>query len=376
MNKDLDISGRGFLRGLDGLRGVSILIVIIFHSFILNKTAWNVASLELIILSFDMGVDCFFVISGFLITRILLQTKDNPHYYKNFIIRRALRIIPLYYLLLLIAFVVIPSIAHPYFEKWKEVDSLYYWFFLSNMYVAQRGGFNHGLIDISWSLAIEEQFYLFWPWIIYFFKAKAITVIVTLFLILGIVLRAKFILWDHDYIMAHVFTFAHIDPLLIGGLFSVLLSRKNYIINAEFMGTIKKIGLSSLLFYIITLALRNVGITDITIVPFYPVISLLFLWLLVEGLKEQTIISNVLNLKWLGEIGKYSYAIYLFHNPICSALKYVLIGNRYDQLGLLETYFYQVVIIVLTTIITFIIAIMSYHLFEKHFLKLKKHFAM
>jgi peptidoglycan/LPS O-acetylase OafA/YrhL len=112
-----------------------------------------------------LGVDVFFVLSGFLITGILLDTLARPHYFRNFYARRVLRIFPLYYAVLGFAFLILPRIAPSTAVRYAAVnrEAIWYWLHLSNFAIARRGSFVHGILDVSWSLAIEEQFYLLWP---------------------------------------------------------------------------------------------------------------------------------------------------------------------------------------------------------------------
>src|SRR5207248_1231599 len=138
---------------LDGIRGVAILVVILHNSGRFPRLFANGW----------MGVDLFFVLSGFLITGILLDTKESESYFKNFYARRCLRIWPLYYSLLLFMFVLVPllrpSEAHIIFEKSSPWWA--YPLFLQNFLIPISTN-AAGPLAITWSLAIEEQFYLVW----------------------------------------------------------------------------------------------------------------------------------------------------------------------------------------------------------------------
>src|SRR5215469_6747506 len=142
------------IRAIDGLRGLAIFLVMLHH-FGLFSPGWA-------------GVDIFFVISGFLITRILLGTKDSPRYFGNFYTRRVLRIFPLYYSSLALFFVVaVPlGVRYGWSAAYGMRDAVWFIFHLSNWWIG--GGHMEGsLITHFWSLGIEEQFYFVWPFLIF-----------------------------------------------------------------------------------------------------------------------------------------------------------------------------------------------------------------
>ncbi len=166
------------LNSLDGLRGIAVLSVIAFHTLRvtgqeglfglalnrLQETAWA-------------GVDLFFVLSGFLITGILLDTRDCPSYFKTFFARRTFRIFPLYYGVLAVAIFGVPAIlgrAHlPDLYPRLLANQFWLWTYTAN-YLQATGahtlpGFGH-----FWSLAIEEQFYWFWPLVVYFASRRKV----------------------------------------------------------------------------------------------------------------------------------------------------------------------------------------------------------
>src|SRR5271163_4433997 len=167
------------LRQLDAVRGFAVLVV-----FVHNIDIYPSLHLGLIASNGWMGVDLFFVLSGFLITEILVDTKKSEGYFKNFYARRCLRIWPLYYAALLFMFVIVPSLrpseAHTVFDA-RSAPWWSYLFFIQNFLVPIPSSAT-GLLGVTWSLAVEEQFYLVWPLVVRFFNARqlckiAITVV-------------------------------------------------------------------------------------------------------------------------------------------------------------------------------------------------------
>ena len=143
---------------LDAVRGIAVLVVMLHNSGAFPRLfahGW-------------MGVDLFFVLSGFLISGILLDTKQSESYFNNFYIRRCLRIWPLYYSALVFMFVLVPFLRPSEASAIFASRSSPWWafpLFLQNFLVPSPTGAT-GLLGVTWSLAVEEQFYLVWPWVI------------------------------------------------------------------------------------------------------------------------------------------------------------------------------------------------------------------
>src|SRR5690242_17688132 len=166
---------------LDALRGVAVLTVVFYHAADIGP------SLRLgRFVSFGYtGVDLFFVLSGFLITGILLQTREYAGYLKSFYARRALRIWPVYYALLFLAFVVLPmmrpEMSADIFRRsypWQSFP-----FFLQNLFANVQASFD--AVRVTWSLAIEEQFYIVWPLIVGFLPRRSLKLLAIAALLLS-----------------------------------------------------------------------------------------------------------------------------------------------------------------------------------------------
>src|ERR1700748_2219051 len=160
-----------YFRNLDGVRAIAALLVLVFHVFqSLDLGPKYAPFIENMAIMGHFGVSLFFVLSGFLITRILMKSVGEKQYFKNFYVRRALRIFPLYYLFLFIWDFVFPHFAKlplaPLKEQWYFYAYLQSFPLTFNWKAAGPGHF--------WTLAIEEYFYLFWPVIVYFFSRQNI----------------------------------------------------------------------------------------------------------------------------------------------------------------------------------------------------------
>jgi peptidoglycan/LPS O-acetylase OafA/YrhL len=155
-------SRAGHIPALDGLRAVAILCVLATHAWTYPASA---PILNRLAAAGWVGVDLFFVLSGFLITRLLLASRERGDYYSRFFVRRVRRIFPAYYLLLGLVLLAFPLMSHSAGLMAARHDWLYYATYLSNVRLAEVG-WQVFLLDITWSLAVEEQFYVTWPWIV------------------------------------------------------------------------------------------------------------------------------------------------------------------------------------------------------------------
>jgi peptidoglycan/LPS O-acetylase OafA/YrhL len=180
---------------LDGIRGIAVLLVIIHHS-VANYTplaTWEKVVCQAVGIGWS-GVDLFFVLSGFLISGILIDSRESPRYFTSFYARRVLRIFPLYFGYLLGFFCLIKPFAaifpFPEVAKWSllpATEQLWYWSYLSNW----RSGLGHDISFLThfWSLAIEEQFYMVWPLVVFFASRKALLRICIGIVVLAVTMR-------------------------------------------------------------------------------------------------------------------------------------------------------------------------------------------
>ncbi len=184
---------------LDGMRGLAVFLVLLAHSAIAFT---RVPAFSWIDNYGSLGVQLFFVLSGFLITRILLETKDTPNFFRNFFVRRALRIYPLYYALLF--FVMFSGVVHQHAVRWWP-----YIFYLSNIVYGHT--VEPSPLAPVWSLAVEEQFYLVWPFVVSVISRRALERLCVAMIVGAICLRLTGALQFHN-------TLLQLDALGAGAL--------------------------------------------------------------------------------------------------------------------------------------------------------------
>jgi len=340
---------------LDGIRAIAALMVIISHFFRVFEATGQFAFLNKIAVFGQTGVSLFFVLSGFLITRILMNTKDSPGYFVNFYSRRALRIFPLYYLALCIYYIVLPLIYHTPIADLSLQK--YHWLYLQNF--AMTFGWNFEGPNHFWSLAVEEHFYLFWPFLVYFLSNKRLIAAILFIIILAFGLRV--ILLKHNFDVFY-FTFCRIDELAVGALLAILEARQK--LNEK---NAKKYLYLALVLLIPAISLWTVftGAANQTIQ--------LFKYLLLSGtcfgvigfvvsIKKTHPIKRLLETRALLYSGKISYGLYVYH-PICIGIVGAFLRTSSNILNF-----------ILMLITTYLVATVSYYLFELKFLRLKRFF--
>jgi peptidoglycan/LPS O-acetylase OafA/YrhL len=344
---------------LDGFRGLAILLVIGYHYLNFFSFGW-------------IGVDLFFVLSGFLITGKLVESLGAEHYFRTFYIKRILRIVPLYYVILVVFFVLIPSLLPSLVSvSFKDLQhgQIYYWTFVVNIFDAVHGWPVNVTLIHFWSLACEMQFYLFWPFIIYFFynQGKGLVIILIFFCITGILFRigGQFFLPLND-IYRYVLLPCRIDAFSAGALLYLFLRRDKI--------TAHKSKLLFSAFMVLTIVLVGMAVKKINwhysidLVGKYGYTLDAIFWATLMGFflcGGQHFMKRILTGRLMTGLGKYSYGMYIFHWPLYIIISRQFIFNVSTQN---KTWLLAAVAFVTTCLCSFA----SYHLLEKHFLKLKQ----
>jgi len=348
---------------LDGLRGLAILLVVFYHNFdFINYSVFG-----------WIGVDLFFVLSGYLITSILINTLNSPNYSRNFFSKRVLRIFPLYYLCLIIFLVIFPLLGL-YREEMKFYldHQWWFWFYLQNWLLSVRFPTAGNFLNHFWSLGVEEQFYLVWPFIILWLrKPKKLMIFILSVLFLLLIFRS--FLWmchlpHFNYTTFYAFT--RIDGICIGCLIA-LLHKINYNFLRHKMAVVVTI-----------LAILNFGFYFLTQYGDYPYLAFvgfttfagMFGLLLHEAVTGDTkIITIIFTLPLLKFFGTISYGFYVFHWPVYLMTQPGLSNFFLKNLNLSEEVS-KFATSLSATIIAIVISTISYYTFEINFLRLKQKF--
>ncbi len=393
-------SATGHLPALDGVRGLAVLLVLFCHAtqrpFVDPNLAFS-GALDRGILSLARiswtGVDMFFVLSGFLITGILYDAKGKDHFFRNFYARRTVRIFPLYYVCLALYLILMPllmpasifytSTGEPRFGA-IQTSQVWYWTYLSNYsqgIMELFGRKTTHILEVSWSLAIEEQFYLCWPLVVFLFARKTLLKICAGMFFGSMLLRIALLATGNEA-LALGFTPCRLDGLAVGAMIALIVRGPGGI--ASLIRPAKIVGPTSLVLILAMVVLmqklgyrRGIGQSPGYIACGTALFALLYGSLLVfaaaaaRGTRTNWFFAHPI----LRTYGKYSYAVYLLHLPIV-----ILVGDFLftpDKLRLGRTMLPGLLIFyAITFTLSLLAALVSWNLLEKHALKLKDYFPM
>lgn len=313
------------IKGLDSLRFFAFLAIFIFHATSHFKNGY-------------LGVDFFFVLSSFLLTYLAYEEMNRTSYFskKKFIIRRILRIFPLYYLIIIISFTIIPIIDS---STLLPSNKILYWLFLSNY---DNSDCIYAL-KFLWSIAVEEQFYLLFIGLSFLLMRKVMTLVLML---LFAYFSFKTITTYYN-ISIYNNTINHFPDFACGIIGGYIFYHK------------KEIQKITFLLFIFSL-IGNFSLKNDTLLHVNN--AILFLSLIFIVIRYAESLSNFLLFKLTEKLGKYTFGLYVYSGFVLSIFpKLFIVTNPYISFTF-------------KLFVLLIISMLSYHLFEKHFIRLKKHF--
>jgi peptidoglycan/LPS O-acetylase OafA/YrhL len=368
--------------GLDGIRALGIMLVMDFH-------AGGVGGLQ----KFGGTMQAFFVLSGFLITGILLRMKESlpkNQFFGKFYGRRFLRIFPAYYLYLFIVTILIWVSAGMPIPVRTELQSLvapqirYSYLYISNFHAASLNFADTPFLTHFWTLSMEEQFYLLWPIVLFFTPKEKFKSLLTAIILVAPVLRfvTFWVASNHlipnitsdPYVAVFVLPFSHIDAFAFGA----------YITTFKFPQPRRQLAVLAIALPVIGWLIQYFSygrvLWDTFGYEFAFISGYKYLWgyslinyffaLFIQAVVHEKLFVSFLNLPALNTMGKMSYGMYIFHYPIIWLI--TLLRPKYKSFFPypdLETAF----VFLTGLVLTLLVASLSYRWFENPINNLKDH---
>jgi peptidoglycan/LPS O-acetylase OafA/YrhL len=352
---------RRHFRGVNALRFVAAFCVILYHCTPEVRSK-NLNAFGTIFHNLMFGVDFFFIISGFLITYLLIVEKNNfgKIYLKKFYLRRILRIFPLYYLIVIYTYWVFKA-SHPH------IDYASHFVFLGNFSLISHKGWSLTSLNPLWSICIEEHFYLIIPILVSLLPLRFLKYLFLVIICISIGFRtymAYYFKYD-NWMVIYAHTISRCDVIALGGLIAVLYCNRG-----------DKLKLNRWIMYAslicLFVAVMTFNFTDFnsiiraSVYKYMMVIpmAVFFISYLFPS-KPSVLLQYVKNSTVLDYLGKISFGLYMYH----SLVLYYISGQDY----IYDNVYIRVIVI---TIITIILSSLSYELYEKIFLRLKKKYVV
>jgi peptidoglycan/LPS O-acetylase OafA/YrhL len=343
---------RSHVPELDGLRGIAILAVVFYHC----EGKFTGTELHKIVEWGWAGVNLFFVLSGFLITGIILDSRDDPHFFRNFYARRSLRIWPVYVLLLLLVFVLVPLVFDGFWTAaylTRHAPWPYLVLFVQNLFVLSLPG----TIGPTWSLAIEEQFYVVWAPVARFIRNRNLMIALLMVIVASPFMRAA----NHGS-LTPTHTLIHLDGLAFGSLIAVALRTLNW--SAARFRNVAIAAIATAIPILAYLLYVGSAFSDSFLALLFA--GMLLLALTTSG--SRGLYNRALNVAPLRFYGRISYGLYMIH-----ILAFTLIGAFDEKMSPYGVGGSMTVVAVRIALAT-LVATAMWYCFEQPILKLKRYF--
>lgn len=327
----------------------------------------------------DLGVSFFFVLSGFLITYLLLEEKEQTGKIdiKNFYLRRILRIWPVYFCVVGIALVLLPLLntyLPPGFPMRHSTDKLNPWLYLgfAGNFDYIWNGITNVVLGILWSVSIEEQFYLFWPLVISFVPKKKLLPVFILLIIASIFFRFYFSNGGNINIIRH-HSFSCASDLITGAILAYLATLPAFVERIKKMPVYVIAGIYFTGFVLLPFReyIWKFGIHYVQVASIQPVlIALFFAFIIMEQCFAVNSFYKAGNLTRISKLGTYTYGMYCYHMVVFFTVLFLYgqLGIPVSSTGVVQHVFTSLLCLVLTVGLSRL----SYRYFESRFLELKK----
>ena len=367
---------RIYFQNLDGIRFFCFLSVFLCHSFytenpsIVGSGIYHFIKITLFG-NGNIGVNAFFVLSGFLITYLLIEEKKingqvSP---PKFWIRRILRIWPLYYFCVLFGFVLFPFLKQMFGQTANEsANPIYYLTFLANFDIIHHGLPDSSTLGLLWSIAIEEQFYFLWPIVIYSFPVNRLWIPFVTIILSSLIFRA----FNPVPVVYEIHTLSAISDMTIGAVAAWLIHTSSGF--REFVKNLTKPNIAFIYFLFIVIYLFRLPLLkEIFAIRIFDrlIVSIVLVFILLEQTYSENSFFKLSNLKTISGLGVITYGLYCFH------FVGILIALTITRLFGINNHLWQVLVLetILGLAITSGLSKLSYVYSEKYFLNLKEKFS-
>lgn len=368
-----------FFKNLDALRFIAFLFIFLGHALDTDSNIIRESNVygwvkNYVYIFGKTGFSFAFVLSSYINTWVILEERQNAGYFKPWLyyVRRAIRIWPLYFLVLFIGFVVLPFVMELMNQPYQEVGNPWYFIlFVGNFFLIEHGWTHSPIISVLWSVSVEEQFYIFWPFLLIMFRKKEqwlLIILLILFALTTIYYYGTDVnLWFHTLFL--------LGDIAIGALFAFISFRKNW--GYGWLHSFSKSTIIGIYFVFILSLVFYHFLFDSELMPGASnliVEKLFFAFILSYFIFEQNFSENSFfkfgKLKTITYLGVISYALFCFHEIG------LLVGNQVLVKACLENDVWAFLLLKPTIALLVIIPTshLSWNYFEKPILKLKHRF--
>jgi peptidoglycan/LPS O-acetylase OafA/YrhL len=361
---------------LDGVRGLALAMVLWIHCFLVRPNSIIAKLADSIGGSMYISLDLFFVLSGFLITSVLIRTRDSEYRARNFYARRFLRIFPAYYFVLVFIFFVYPVFYAPLRESQAYHDAIYFFTYVQNFWQAWKPGKGNPAwpgLEHLWSMAIEEQFYLVWPLVVWYTPPRRLVQTCALVCAISVAIKVALLLHGTTVREVYLPTYCRLEGLAGGAALASLWQTHGLRSTPRWMRNIGMVATAALLFLIFRKYTHKAFPKDM--VAHTVVATIVFCWMIfaVVTAPKDALIRRFFRNRVLRFLGRYSYGIYLIHYVVYWQIKYAVLdafGQTADHASNNVANLAGVLIIASTIPL----AVVMYRLIEEPALRLKRHF--